>query len=103
MILIFQIKKGWNCIIPKKILSGGKTYNFKEEFRTARHFGTDYLDCGKRHPTMRKPTAACLCEGKASHQEGHLRKGFSSDYPLLNNVSCGHRSPRGAAFTEEQS
>ena len=31
MILIIKTKEGWPCVLPKKILSEGKTYNFKED------------------------------------------------------------------------
>jgi hypothetical protein len=31
MILIIETKDGWTCVLPKKILSEGKTYNFKED------------------------------------------------------------------------
>ena len=31
MILIIKTEEGWPCVLPKKILSEGKTYNFKED------------------------------------------------------------------------
>jgi hypothetical protein len=31
MILIIKTKEGWPCVLPKKILSEGKTYDFKED------------------------------------------------------------------------
>jgi hypothetical protein len=31
MILFIEIKEGWPCVLPKKIFSKGKTYNFKQD------------------------------------------------------------------------
>ena len=44
MILFYKIKKGFPCVIPKKILSEGKTYTFQnslpeDEAFQARFFG----------------------------------------------------------------
>jgi hypothetical protein len=31
MILIIKTKEGWPCVLPKKILSEGTTYDFKKD------------------------------------------------------------------------
>ena len=69
MILIIKTKEGWPCVLPKKILSEGKTYNFKEDLPDDEVFQDRFLECGKEHPKMRRPNCLpALAKPSSRHQ-----------------------------------
>ena len=57
MILIIKIKEGWPCVLPKKILSEGKTYNFKEDLPDDEVFQDRFFGMWERASKNAKPNS----------------------------------------------